>query len=567
MCSEDLRNEEKIWRGRALRVCLFVLALTALSGRALAQDVRVGDTKDGCDGSETVTFQGKTGQVSVKAGVAKRVELPALTKEITWFCGGDRNRSANDEHFNVVKISRADNGAIKWVFFKSSPTSASTGPDLVRVGDTKDGCDGSRHVRFKAGGDEVKVKAGESKLVALSSPRNTLGWSCVPPSGNCPPDDNCDESVSNPVHFDTVQVERAGNGAISWVFYLKKNSAPAGGGDAAPDFVRNANGNVRVGVSAGPFKKEFPLPPGLLKSTLDKEWTARRADIRAQVREQLIEQGQAAARKLPGGRFVLDSLTVAGADDTELRTAAEGATLSLKYVAHGNAAQTRFTLSGLPDPELSITFDIELEVSVGLDSLAKPPQAKTAVMRLGHAEIEGKNVAGNIAQEVFKSKLRDAKTRANNVSRDFGEEVNQALADNWPKPPKDLPVALVKADISVTPAGTVRFCLRAPGAAACPFPGAEEAAHKPRVLDSDIDRCGSSRIWLRDASKRKFVSIPKGKKGVIVEVESREFPWFCGGDVGPEETESAAGPVGTYLLRVSRAPTGDRIDWSFLSWR
>ncbi|HVF28464.1 MAG TPA: hypothetical protein VM943_09505 [Pyrinomonadaceae bacterium] len=368
-----------------------------------------------------------------------------------------------------------------------------------------------------------------------------------------------------------MQIARAGNGAISWVFYLKKNTAPSnesGSNDKHPEFVRNATGNVRVGVSAGPLKKEIPLAPGFLKNMLDSEWKARRGEIRAQVHEQLMAQGQAAAKKLPGSaQFVLDSLTIATASDAELRTAANDDTLSLKYVAHGNAAQTRFKLSGLPDPELSITFDIELEMTVRLDSLTKPPKAAAAVMRLGHTEIEGQNDAGNFAQEVFKSKLRNAKTRANNVLRDFSDEINKALADNWPKAPKDFPLSVFKADISVTPAGTVRFCLRTPGAPACQFNGPPETARSPRVLDTSGDNCGRKQIWLRDAEKRRFVSIAKGQKNVLVEVESREFPWFCGGDMGPETPESAAGPVGTYLLSVSRAATGDQIDWKFLSWR
>jgi hypothetical protein len=95
----------------------------------------------------------------------------------------------------------------------------------------------------------------------------------------------------------------------------------------------------------------------------------------------------------------------------------------------------------------------------------------------------------------------------------------------------------------------------------------QETAHQPKVLDADIERCESGRIWLRDAAKRRYVSIAKGKKNVIVEVESREFPWFCGGIQGPEEDESATGPRGTYLISVNRAPTGDRIDWKFMSWR
>lgn len=547
-----------------LRLLTLAFALFVLSAGALAQETRVGDTNDACDASNIVRLQSKDGQVSVKAGMTKRVKLPSLTTEVNWLCGGDQERSANDQQFDIVRITRANNGAISWVFFKSSPPSGTPGgPNLVRVGDTRDACDASRHVTFNAADGEAKITAGDSKLVQLASARNSLSWSCVTPAGDCP-NDVCDEHVSNDISFDTVQVERAGNGAIRWVFYRKKNSAPEGGAPM-PAFVRNATGNLRVAVSAGALKKEFPVTPGLLKKTLDGEWTKRRSDITKLVQAQLNDQGQEAASKL-SAKFHIESLSVATINTTELRTAADKETLSLKYIAHGNTARTRFSISGIIDPEVVITFDIELELSMKLDSLTKPPQTSSAGMRLAHTEIEGANDTGNIAQELFKSKLRDAKTRANNVTSDLSEEVNKALADNFPTAPKNFPVSVVKTDITITPAGTVRICLHTAGAAPCQFAGSQETAHVPRVLDTDVDRCGRSQIWLRDSAKQRFVSIGKGKNA-IVEVESREFPWFCGGDLGPETNESATGPVGTYLLRVSRAATGDRIDWGFLSWR
>jgi hypothetical protein len=543
---------------------LLVFSLICLSGSALAQDIKVGDTKDACDASNRVRLHGKAGDVFIKAGDSQRVELPALTNEIFWFCGGDRNRSANGEHFNVVKISRKDNGAITCGFFRTAPPAPA--PNLVRVGTTKDGCDGSRQVKFQGKDGDVSIKAGQSKLVELSSARNTLNWDCVPPSGNCPSGDVCDEHVGNSIAFDTVQIERAGNGAISWVFYMKKNSAPSSE-SATPDYVRNATGNLRVGVSAGSLKKELPgIPTGLLKTAARNAWLELRDTHRAEIKEEITTQGKAAAGNLPGGSFVLESLTLAGAEGVELRTAAEGNSLWLKLLAHGNVAQTKFVLSGLPDPVLKLTFDIEVELRIKPESLMKTPKAETAVMRLGHFEIEGANVAGNIAQEVFKSKLRNAKTQANAISKVVLDEINQQLGKFFPTAPKDFPLSVVKADISVTRAGSVMFCLHTPGAPACQFSGPEEVAHSPRVLDDDVDRCGSSLIWLRDSQKRRFIGIGKGKQNVLVEVESREFPWFCGGDSGPESAESAAGPVGTYLLRVSRAATGDRIDWKFLSW-
>ena len=36
---------------------------------------------------------------------AKEFDLPGLTREITWYCGGSRERSANDQEFNKLRIS------------------------------------------------------------------------------------------------------------------------------------------------------------------------------------------------------------------------------------------------------------------------------------------------------------------------------------------------------------------------------------------------------------------------------------------------------------------------------
>jgi hypothetical protein len=332
----------------AIRTSLLLIGLICLSGDALAQDVKVGDTKDGCDGSNRVRFHGKAGDVFIKAGESQRVELPALTNEIVWFCGGDRNRSANDEHFNVVKLSRKDNGAMTWTFFKSERAPAS---NLVRVGTTKDSCDSSRHVIFRDKADDpVKIKSGQSKLVELASLRNTVNWDCVPPNGKCPKGDVCDEHASNSIPFDTVQIERAGNGAISWVFYMKKNSVPTDE-STVPDYVRNATGNLRIGVSPASLNKKLQdIPPDLLKKGAHTAWSNLREKRRGEIKEEITKQGNAAAGNLPGGGFQLESLTLAGADGLELRTAVQGNALWLKLLAHGNAAQTKFTLSGLPDP-------------------------------------------------------------------------------------------------------------------------------------------------------------------------------------------------------------------------
>ena len=78
---------------------------------------QVGTTNDACSSGNATRFAGKDGDVTVGAGESKLVELPAYTNELFWFCGGSRERCANDNPFNYVRCERAGNGAITWTFF------------------------------------------------------------------------------------------------------------------------------------------------------------------------------------------------------------------------------------------------------------------------------------------------------------------------------------------------------------------------------------------------------------------------------------------------------------------
>jgi len=167
-------------------------------------------------------------------------------------------------------------------------------------------------------------------------------------------------------------------------------------------------------------------------------------------------------------------------------------------------------------------------------------------------------------QEIFKSKLQDAKIEANAFSEDHAKDINDALKKNWPMGPP-IPTNLVKSELSVSRAGTVRFCLRASGSPECDF-GPAEVAHLPKVLDETGGGCGEGLLWIRDAETRRFSSIAKGKDALI-EVESRRFDWYCGGSQGPESQEWESGPVGTYFARVTRNASGGGINFKFLAWR
>src|SRR5258708_34033357 len=89
---------------------LTALLMCLISPEALAQ-VRVGDTKDGCDKIHPVVFNnvivnGVPGQqVRVHKGEnPPPFDLPAPVHEIDWFCGFSPETSANDERSDHVSL-------------------------------------------------------------------------------------------------------------------------------------------------------------------------------------------------------------------------------------------------------------------------------------------------------------------------------------------------------------------------------------------------------------------------------------------------------------------------------
>lgn len=79
---------------------------------------RVGTTKDACDKKNEVRITGKDGDVKIPADSSALVVLASSKKELVWYCGGSRERVANDESFDHVLVERAGNGAISWTFLK-----------------------------------------------------------------------------------------------------------------------------------------------------------------------------------------------------------------------------------------------------------------------------------------------------------------------------------------------------------------------------------------------------------------------------------------------------------------
>ncbi len=88
-------------------------------GTVVIPAAEVGSTCDACASNNTVWFSAKEGRVDVSADSSKTVDLGVHQTELTWYCGGTRERCANDKAFNRVRCERAGNGAITWTFYSS----------------------------------------------------------------------------------------------------------------------------------------------------------------------------------------------------------------------------------------------------------------------------------------------------------------------------------------------------------------------------------------------------------------------------------------------------------------
>jgi len=191
----------------------FALVFAAAAATAQTQ---VGDTRDGCDKSQVVSFKMKGGGTfKVKAGEKnKDADLSAPVRELEWFCGSSREFSSNDVPYDRVRVTRADNGAIHFFFFRLPPPSGGN-VQTATVGDTADGCHKQHVVTIQGRDGKVTIAASETKIVDLPAVTNEVDFLCG----------NDGESAENDTPFDRVRASRNINGAIQFTFYLKTAAA------------------------------------------------------------------------------------------------------------------------------------------------------------------------------------------------------------------------------------------------------------------------------------------------------------------------------------------------------
>lgn len=498
---------------------------------AFSSDTKVGDTKDGCDAGNVVTFQTSSGQAKVKADSSPApFDLPGLTREITWYCGGSRERSANDTQFNRVKISRAKNGAIQWVFYKATSDQSSQ-DQQAQMGNSNDACDASQPVTFTAKDGPVKLAAGQSVFKQLPAMTRELSWKCG----------SSDERVANPNAFDFIQVERAGNGALKWYFYRGLSVQD----DSTGNYADMVPGDVILQAPA--LNKTLPMP-GFLKQQLDTFWDANRKDVQAEILKSL--QGDK--------RYTITDLALSPSAQAELRVGENSDSVLVKYVVHQNTA----AVSKSP-ANFRAVFDIELVIFLPR-STKLPVQADKATAFVHHFELHGASPGDDFLAAFAKSRIHAVESNTNGFTRDVKDRVNAALkgALSQISAPNGTPLLLDAQ------AGTVTGCVKAQPSDACQFSPARPPVIVRKTLDTSRDQCGAGKMWIWDYQRGRFLPVAKGESAVI-EVDNQRFEWFCGGDTQPDpkNDEWATGPEGTYFVQVKRGASGSQIDWTFLSWK
>lgn len=512
----------------------------------------VGSTHDACDGSDLVRLTDSRGAQVIRAGEVNRwLRFNDPRTEITWFCGSSEERVANDVAFNDVVLTRAGNGALSWVFRRRervATTSHEAPTGMVRVGDTKDACDGGRRVRVPTPAGVVLVDAGQSKLFAVGSVTRQMSWSCF----------DSNERVANPIAFDWVNIARAGNGAIQWIFY-RLQPPPVTSPSSNPTagrYIHNASGRLFL-RSMQPDGKALDFPFAImLRDSLAERWTNTwRARIETLVRG-----------------FTSDTLTVrtVAISDTsmdEFRVLGTDGDAVIKYIIHHNTVEATVRRADPEaDPLVRLTFDVEIMAPLFHNLTVPFMRTRAAPARIRYAELDGTDQHSNssTALAMVVPRVRAQETALNAIQQSVTRELNDGLDATFAA----LPSGLLLRSFTVTGGGSLALCFVPTRKADCRFRPEEAAPGPRRVLDTTTERCGEARVWVRDTERDRYIPIAKGGRETI-ELDSRRFEWFCGGPQAPDlrNEEWATGPRETHAVRITRSASGREMRMEFLHWR
>lgn len=336
--------------------------------------------------------------------------------------------------------------------------------------------------------------------------------------------------------------------------------------DNTGDYIHNATGGVRIGAVYNNQTTIVFEDPTILKTVLDVAW----AQQRDSTNQLVVSKIQEAAN---GKVNVEVQSELATPDNAELRVMPPSNGLSLKYVLHENKVYiTVKTPSPLPDASFVVNFDAEIVLHVQVSNQGQPLQVTDAGIYVRNTKIDGDGLVGDIVKPIidtFVYNVQDFEAKLNQTVFPLTDQINGQLASLSPIFAQ-LPVDFINLDTTVNPrTGNISLCFKLNLEEQCAFP--EDSGESPvrSVIDSSVDRCSRPAVWVFDVEKGRYIALHKGDQNVEIEV-NWEIPWFCGWDDNYGDQERAAGPTDpqkTVAVRVSRAPSGRRIDWQFLYWR
>lgn len=527
------------------------LLLVAIPASAIANPKSVGTTKDACDGHAAVTFATRDGTAKVTNDQKDhRFAMTGFLRELHWYCGGTRERVANDAPFNVVVIHRAANGAIAWTFQNDNAVPA----PHVGVGNSEDACDKSHIVTVRDGqGNNVEIRAGEVKTVDLAHPTQVLSWQCGASH----------ETVRNHADFDHVQIERAANGALQWVFFHD----PATHTSDTGAFIGDARGVVRIAGLPGPDEVPDGQEPNLAQQ-LATNFEAVRPALQKQIDDDLKQH---ADTLFPGVKVKSIEVTLPGAANLELRVVRDE-TVRIKLVAHDVSALFSGS-SGAISGTFKVVLDLDVVWTLPRSADASKLKVQATDVVAHHVDITGDNVGSGLWVTLAKPTIREIgnSLTGHSLNGDLSSKDVKTLADFI-----DVPLAVLTkqappgatATLDVDEAGDILACVKLGASNPCKFRTNPAAVTARKKLDTSKDQCGERTLWMWDAEQGQFVKLGKGESR-RVHVESARFEWYCGSDAAPDAAnqEWAAGPLATRIVEVTRKPSGREIDWQFLFWK
>jgi hypothetical protein len=203
------------------------------------------EMKTSLDRRYPMRITGKSGDVTIKAGETKLIQLLKPTLAVEWQCGDFKPETIDDvKPFDYVLVEWKADGHVKWACYQSA-TANDSAPPLERIKalklklghEMKTSLDRRYPMRITGKDGEVTIKAGETKLIELPKPTLSVQWQC----GDFNP-----EAVDDVEPFDYVLVDWKSDGHVTWSCYRSSAASAPTDDKAQLNPFRNSPFSVSV---------------------------------------------------------------------------------------------------------------------------------------------------------------------------------------------------------------------------------------------------------------------------------------------------------------------------------